>query len=78
MKDMISLFIQEVQQFRKDIREDMAELREVNQNILQFMGESREDRKSLHKAVDLHEERIQKLEQAKKKDSRLPIRFTGF
>ena len=47
--------------------EEIRELREVNQSILRFMGESTNDRVYLHKIADNHENRIQKLEDAKKK-----------
>lgn len=46
---------------------EIRELREVNQSILKFMGESTNDRLHLHKLTDNHETRIQKLEDAKKK-----------
>ena len=47
--------------------DEIRELREVNQSILRFMGESTNDRVQLHKITDNHENRIQKLEDAKKK-----------
>lgn len=47
--------------------DEIRELREVNQSILRFMGESTNDRVHLHQITDNHENRIQKLEDAKKK-----------
>lgn len=78
MKDLLHLFIDEVRQFRSDVREDMDSLREVNNQILKFMGESAEDRKGLHRIVDHHDKRITELEKSKKKEVRLPVRFSGF
>ena len=51
--------------------DEIRELREVNQSILRFMGESTNDRVQLHKITDNHENRIQKLEDAKKKRSHI-------
>ena len=53
--------------------DEIKELREVNQSILRFMGESTNDRVYLHKITDNHENRIQKLEDAKKKSGHTSI-----
>lgn len=78
MKDLLGLFIEEMRNFRSDVREDMDSLRAVNQSILKFMGESTEDRKGLHRVVKHHDKRITELEKLKKKEVLFPIRFSGF
>lgn len=78
MKDIFAMLANEFKEFRSELKDEIRELREVNQSILKFMGESTADRLALHRAVDLHEKRISTLEQSKKKDQRLPIRFSGY
>jgi len=78
MKDILAMIVSEFQEFRSEFKEEVRELREVQQSILKFMGESSTDRLALHKVVDNHDKRITTLEQSKKKDRRLPIRFSGF
>ena len=67
MEDMFKLLLQEFKDFRKEYREEMKEFRAISQNILEFMGDSKRDRTSLHDRLDNHDARITKLEDEPKK-----------
>ena len=67
MEDLYKMLLQEFREFRKDYKEEMRELRAISQNILEFMGDSKRDRISLHDRLDNHNERITKLEDEQKK-----------
>lgn len=67
MEDIFKLFLDEFREFRKEYRQEMQEFRAISQNILEFMGDSKRDRISIHDRLDDHHERITKLEDEPKK-----------